>query len=65
MCVYVCLCVGMCTWVQMPLEARRGDLISRGWSCELSDMGTGNQTEVLGMRLLSSSPMTLVFGWGG
>ena len=31
-CVYVCICVGICMWMHLPKETRRGDQISWTWS---------------------------------
>lgn len=43
---WACLCVGICTHVQMPPKARRGHPISWSWSYgtwESPDMSAGNQ----------------------
>lgn len=39
MCMHVCLCVGLCTTVQVPVVARGGCLIPWCRSYKLSDMG--------------------------
>lgn len=40
----VCLCGCLCTWVQVPMETRKGWSSRVLGSCELPDMGVGNQT---------------------
>lgn len=52
-CVHVCLCVGVYTSGQVPLEVSRGWYITQRWSvgvagdCEQVDAGNGNQSQVL------------------
>lgn len=42
MCMHVCLCVGMCTCVQVPVDQERAvEPLELEW-CELLDAGAGN-----------------------
>lgn len=41
----MCLCMGVCTWVQDPRETRRG--CQSSLELELLDLGTRKRTQVL------------------
>lgn len=49
MCMYVYFYVGVCTWMQVPSEARDVSCPGSGVTggCELPDLETGTQTQVL------------------
>lgn len=56
--MYVYLCMGMCTWVQVPMKIRRiGDRITG--TCEPHDMEAGNQSVVLWKSLYDNSAVIL------
>lgn len=68
MCVffYICLCVGMCTWVQLPVHARRGHQILCSWNCKqlwASCPGSWklNEVPVLALSQWTSSPASIPF----
>lgn len=44
MCPPVCLCVGVCIWLQVPVEADRGSWVPCGSSYETSAVCSGSST---------------------